>query len=192
MEKTRQEAWELLCEFTQSESLRKHALTVEAVMRHFANHHQADEEVWGMAGLLHDFDYEQFPDVNEHAKVGGRVLQERGFPGNIVHAVMAHNAATGVPRDTLLDKMVFAVDELSGLVTATALVRPSKSIHEVDAAAVRRKMKDKAFARNVSREDVMLGVQELGVDLEAHTTMVIEAMKAAAETIGLQGIAQRE
>lgn len=187
MEKTRDEAWALLCEFTESDSLRKHALTVESVMRFFARHYDADEDRWGMAGLLHDFDYEKYPDVNQHALVGGRVLQERGYPADIVHAVMAHNEATGVPRDNLLDKVVFAVDELSGLVTATALVRPSKSIFEVDAASVRKKMKDRSFARTVSREDVLKGLNELGVEFEPHTAMVIEAMKTAATIIGLEG-----
>lgn len=186
---TRDDAWAVLCEFTESDSLRKHALTVEAVLRSFARHYGADEELWGMAGLLHDFDYEKYPDIHQHATVGGRVLQERGFPAEVVHAVMAHNDATGVPRESLLDKVVFAVDELSGLVTATALVRPNKSIFEVDPAAVRRKMKDKAFARSVSREDIVKGLEELGVQFEPHTAMVIEAMKGVAAEIGLQGTA---
>ncbi len=188
MPKTRDDAWAVLCEFTASDSLRKHALTVEAVMRHFAHRYDADADVWGMAGLLHDFDYEQYPDINEHAKVGGRILTERGFPYDIIHAVMAHNEATGVLRDSLLDKMVFAVDELSGLVTATALVRPTKSIHDVDAAAVRRKLKDKAFARSVSREDIAKGLAEITADFDSHTAMVIEAMRAVAPTIGLDGV----
>ncbi len=188
MSKTRDEAWTVLCEFTASDSLRKHALTVEAVMRHFARQCDADEDAWGMAGLLHDFDYEQYPDINQHATVGGRILTERGFPYDIIHAVMAHNEATGVPRDTLLDKMVFAVDELSGLVTATALVRPTKSIHDVDASAVRRKLKDKAFARSVSREDIAKGLAEIGADFDAHTATVIAAMRAVAPAIGLEGV----
>lgn len=188
MNYTREDAWAVLCEYTQTDSLRKHALTVEAVMRYFARHHGADQELWGMAGLLHDFDYEQYPDITQHALVGGRILTERGYPAEVVQAVMAHNEMTGVRRENLLDKVVFAVDELSGLVTATALVRPSKSIFEVDAASVRRKMKDKGFARTVSRDDIFKGVEELGVEFDAHTTMVIEAMCAAAPDIGLQGL----
>ena len=188
MEKTRDDAWVVLCEFTASDSLRKHALTVEAVMRHFAAYHQASQDVWGMAGLLHDFDYERYPDINQHAVVGGRILTERGFPAEVVHAVMSHNEATGVHRESLLDKVLFAVDELSGLVTATALVRPSKSIFEVDAAAVRRKLKDKAFARTVSRDDVQKGIEELGVAFDEHTAMIIVAMQAVAPAIGLQGV----
>jgi predicted hydrolase (HD superfamily) len=143
-----------------------------------------------MAGLLHDFDYERYPDINQHAVVGGRILTERGFPAEVVHAVMSHNEATGVRRESLLDKVLFAVDELSGLVTATALVRPSKSIFEVDAAAVRRKLKDKAFARTVSRDDVQKGIEELGVAFDEHTAMIIAAMQAVAPAIGLQGVAE--
>lgn len=185
--KTRDDAWAVLTEFTQSDSLLKHALSVEAAVKAYAHKYRQDELLWGMAGMLHDFDYERYPDINEHATVGGRVLTERGFPANVVHAVMAHNEATGVPRDAQLDKVVFAVDELSGLITATALVRPSKSIFEVDAASVRKKMKDKAFARNVSRDDILKGIAELGVSFEEHVTFVIEAMQAVAPVIGLQG-----
>ncbi len=187
--KTRDDAWQLFTEFTQNESLVKHGLTVENVMRAFARRYSEDQEMWGMAGMLHDFDYERYPDVNEHATVGGRVLRERGWPEPLVRAVMSHNEATGVPREQLMDKVLFAVDELSGLVTATALVRPSKSIHEVDAGSVKRKMKDKAFARNVSRADILKGLEDLGADMDEHFTFVIQAMQEAAPLIGLQGTA---
>jgi len=140
-----------------------------------------------MAGMLHDFDYERYPDVNEHAVVGGRVLRERGWPEPLVRAVMSHNEATGVPRAALVDKTLFAVDELTGLITATALVRPNRSIHEVDAAAVKKKMKDKAFARNVNRADILKGVEELNVDIDEHFTFVIQAMQRAAPVLGLEG-----
>jgi len=187
--KTRDDAWQLFTEFTQNESLVKHGLTVENVMRAFARRYSEDQEMWGMAGMLHDFDYERYPDVNKHATVGGGVLRERGWPEPLVRAVMSHNEATGVPREQLMDKVLFAVDELSGLVTATALVRPNKSIHEVDAASVKRKMKDKAFARGVSREDILKGLEDLGADMDEHFTFVIQAMREAAPIIGLQGTA---
>ena len=185
--KSREDAWSVFTEFTKSDSLTKHGLAVEAVMKAFAQRHAENEDEWGMVGMLHDFDYEQFPDINEHATAGGRVLTERGFPESVVHAVMSHNEATGVPRIHLLDKVLFSVDELTGLVTATALVRPTKSLYDVDAAAVKRKMKDKAFARAVSREDILRGIQDLGSDLDEHFTFVIQAMQAAAPTLGLAG-----
>ncbi len=185
--KSRDDAWQVFTEFTKSDSLVKHGLAVEAIMKAFARRYGEDEEQWGMAGMLHDFDYEQYPEPSEHATVGGRVLRERGFPEEIVIAVMSHNAATGVPRERLVDKVLFAVDELSGLVTATALVRPNKSIYEVDAAAVKRKMKDKAFARSVSREDILKGLDDLGADMDEHFTFVIKAMQEAAPLLGLEG-----
>ena len=185
--KTRQDAWQLFTEFTKNEGLVKHGLTVEAVMSAFARRYSEDDAMWGMAGMLHDFDYELYPDVQQHATVGGRVLRERGWPEPLVRAVMSHNEATGVPRTELMDKVLFAVDELSGLVTATALVRPNKSIHEVDAGAVKRKMKDKAFARNVSRADILTGLEELGAGMDEHFTFVIQAMQQVAPVIGLQG-----
>lgn len=185
--KTRVDAWQLFTEFTQNEGLVKHGLAVEAVMRAGADRYSEDPEMWGMAGMLHDFDYERYPGVNEHATVGGRVLRERGWPEPLVRAVMSHNEATGVPRTALLDKALFAVDELTGLVTATALVRPNKSIYEVDAGAVKKKMKDKAFARNVSRVDILKGVEELNVDIDEHFTFVIQAMQRAAPVLGLEG-----
>lgn len=187
LSKTREDAWQLLNEFTRSESLVKHGQAVEAAMRAYARSYGEDEELWGMAGLLHDFDYEQFPQVDRHGKEGARILAERGFPEAVVYAVLSHNDATGAPRTHLLDRALFAVDELTGIITATALVRPSKSIHDVDARSVVRKMKDKAFARSVSREDIQKGVQELNADMEAHFTFVIGAMQGIAAELGLEG-----
>jgi putative nucleotidyltransferase with HDIG domain len=183
----REAAWELLCEFTQSESLRKHGLAVEAVMRYFARKAGEDEEVWGIAGLLHDFDFEQNPTLDTHAFAGARILRERGWPEMIARAVESHGDHTGVARESLMEKTLFAVDELSGFATAVALVKPGKSIFEVDAPSVRRKMKDKAFARNVSRDDIVNGAAQLGVDLDPHITEVVEAMKGAAGPLGLEG-----
>lgn len=185
--KSRDDAWNILSEFTKTEQLLKHGLTVEAAMRAYARRYGENEDAWGIAGMLHDFDFEQYPDINQHAIVGARILEERGFPAEIVYAVKAHNDASGAPRIHLLDKVVFAVDELTGLITATALVRPTKSIFEVDAPSVRRKMKDKAFARNVSRDDILRGAADLGVDLDEHITFVIRAMQEQADALGLRG-----
>ena len=183
----RNDAWELLCEFTKTESLRKHGLAVEAAMRHFARKHGDDEEKWAVVGLLHDFDYEAHPTMEEHPFVGARILRERGWPEEIARAVLSHADYSGVTRDSLLEKTLFAVDELTGLITAVALVRPNKSIAEVEASSVRKKMKDKAFARSVNRDDIVKGAQELGVELDAHIAEVIEAMKPAAKDLGLAG-----
>lgn len=161
-------------------------------MRAYARKLGADEELWGLTGLLHDFDYEQFPNealspVDEHPSAGVRILREKGYPEEMLQAILGHAVYTGVPRETALARALFAVDELSGLITATALVRPSKSVLEVEARSVRKKMKDKAFARGVSREDVLLGAEELGVDLDEHIAFVIQAMQAEAEALGLLG-----
>ena len=169
-------------------------LAVEAAMRAYARHFGEDEERWGLAGLVHDFDYERFPNdahspTDEHPAEGVRILRARGWPEDILEAILGHATYSGVPRTSLMAKTLFAVDELTGLVTATALVRPSRSVHEVDARAVRKKMKDKAFARGVNREDVMLGAQELGVDLDEHVQFVVDAMRANADAIGLAGAA---
>jgi len=185
----RAEAWDLLCEFTESDSLRKHALAVEAAMRHFAQQHGEDAEMWGTAGLLHDFDYEQHPTLEEHPFVGATILRERGWPEEIARAVLSHGDHTGVSRDSLMEKTLFAVDELTGLVTAVALVRPSKSIFDVEPSSVRKKMKDKAFARSVNRQDIVKGADELGVDLNAHIGEVIKAMQFVADELGLRGTA---
>jgi putative nucleotidyltransferase with HDIG domain len=190
---SRADALALVHEYTASDSLRKHMLTVEAVMRAYAEHFGEDPERWGLAGLIHDFDYERFPNAahsptDEHPSSGVRILRERGWPEDILQAILGHAACCNVPRETLMARTLFAVDELSGLVTATALVKPSKSVHDVEAASVKKKMKDKGFARGVSREDVLLGVQELGVELEPHIQFVIDAMRGAADTIGLAGV----
>jgi len=189
---TREEAWSLLCEFTQSESLRKHMLAVEACVRAYARKNGADEETWGLAALLHDFDYERWPNNDhaadrEHPAEGAKILRERGYPEEIIRAILSHADYTGVTRDTPLEKTLFACDELAGFITATALVKPNKSLAEVDAKSVRKKMKDKAFARNVSRDDITRGAAELGVELEEHIAFCIEAMKAIAKELGLAG-----
>ena len=191
---TRDEALALVHEYTQSESLRKHMLAVETAMRAYARRFGEDEERWGLTGLVHDFDYERFPNdahspTDEHPAEGVRILRARGWPEDILEAILGHAQYSGVPRTSQMAKALFAVDELTGLVTATALVRPSRSVHEVDARAVRKKMKDKAFARGVSREDVVLGAQELGVDLDEHVQFVVDAMRANADAIGLAGTA---
>jgi putative nucleotidyltransferase with HDIG domain len=189
---SRDDALALVEEFTASESLRKHMLSVETAMRAYAEHFGEDAERWGLTGLVHDFDYERFPNAahsptEEHPAHGVRILRERGFPEDILQAILGHATYSGVPRETRMAKALFAVDELTGLITATALVRPSRSVHEVEARSVRKKMKDKAFARGVSREDVIQGAQELGVDLDEHIGFVIAAMQRNAESLGLAG-----
>ncbi len=183
----RQAAWELLCEYTKGEGLRKHGLAVEAVMRHFARKHGEDEETWGIVGLLHDIDYEQHPTEEQHPSEGAKILRERGYPEEVVRAILGHADYTGVPRDTLMAKVLYAVDELTGFITAVALVRPNKSIHEVEPPSVRKKMKDKAFARSVNRDDIAKGTEELGVDLNEHIVEVTAAMRAVAGELGLAG-----
>ncbi|MEX2178995.1 MAG: HD domain-containing protein [Gemmatimonadaceae bacterium] len=188
----REEALALQHEFTASDSLRKHMLAVEAAMRAYAAKFGEDPERWGLAGLMHDFDYERFPNADHspqegHPAEGVRVLRARGWPEDILQTILGHATYSGVPRETTMAKALFAVDELCGLVTATALVRPSRSVNEVDARAVRKKMKDKAFARGVNREDVLLGARELGVELDAHIDFVVLAMRGVADALGLQG-----
>jgi putative nucleotidyltransferase with HDIG domain len=185
----RAEAWDLLCEFTKSDSLRKHALAVEAAMRHFARQHGEDEEKWGIVGLLHDFDYEQHPTLDEHPFVGAAILRERGWPEDVARAVLCHGDHTGIIRESPMEKTLFAVDELTGLITAVALVRPSKSIFDVEPSSVRKKMKDKAFARSVNRDDIIKGAAELDVDLNTHIGEVIKAMQSVAVELGLRGTA---
>jgi predicted hydrolase (HD superfamily) len=189
---TRDSALALLHEYTASESLRKHMLGVEAAMRAYAEKDGEDVERWGLAGLIHDFDYERFPNAahsptEEHPAEGVRILRAKGWPEDILEAILGHAQYSGVPRVTPMAKTLFAVDELTGLITATALVRPSRSVHEVDARSVRKKMKDKAFARGVSRDDVIEGAADLGVDLDAHITFVIAAMQRSADALGLAG-----
>lgn len=190
----RSSALALVHEWTQSESLRRHMLSVEVAMRAYARAFGEDEERWGLAGLLHDFDYERHPNAGrsaseEHPALGVRHLRALGVDDEVCEAILGHATYTGVPRVTRMAKTLFAVDELTGLVTATALVKPSKSVHDVDAAGVRKRMKDKAFARGVSREDVILGAAELGVDLDAHIAFVVRAMQEEADALGLAGAA---
>jgi putative nucleotidyltransferase with HDIG domain len=179
-------------QYTASESLRKHMLAVEAAMRAYAAKFGEDEERWGIAGLIHDFDYERFPNnahspTEEHPSEGVRILRAKGYPEDILQAILGHAHYTNTPRESRMAKTLFAVDELTGLITATALVRPTKSVHEVEAKSVRKKMKDKAFARGVSREDVIKGAEELGVDLDEHINFVIAAMQARSADLGLSG-----
>ena len=185
---SRDAALALLHEHTEGPGLRKHAYAVEAAMRAYARKQGADEELWGVTGLLHDFDYEKHPSREEHPFVGCRILEERGYPKEMIQAILGHAAYSGTPRETPMARALFAVDELTGLVTATALVRPSKSLHEVDARSVRKKMKDKAFARGVNRDDVINGAQELGVDLDEHIAFVIGSMQARSADLGLSGV----
>ncbi len=183
----RARAWGLLTEYTQSESLRKHALAVEACMRAYARKNGADEDLWAMVGLLHDFDYEKYPTVAEHPYKGSEILKERGYSEEIRRAILSHAEYTGVPRITPMEKTLFACDELAGFITACALVKPGKSLAEVEAKSVRKKMKDKAFARSVNREDIVNGAAALGVGLEEHIAFCIEAMKEIAAELGLDG-----
>jgi putative nucleotidyltransferase with HDIG domain len=183
----RESAWSLLCEYTLSENLRKHMLAVEACMRAYARKFGGDEEQWGITGLLHDFDYEKYPTPQEHPFVGNKVLKERGYSEEVRRAILSHADYSGVKRESQMEKALFACDELAGFITATALVKPGKSLAEVDARSVRKKMKDKAFARSVSRDDIISGAAELGVDLDQHITFCIEAMKEVAGELGLAG-----
>jgi putative nucleotidyltransferase with HDIG domain len=188
----RDETLALVEEYTASESLRKHMLAVETVMRAYAEHFGEDPERWGTVGLVHDFDYERFPNdarsaTQEHPSEGVRILRARGYPEDVLEAILGHATYTGTARVSRMAQALFAVDELTGLVTATALVKPSRSVHDVDARSVRKKMKDKAFARGVNRDDVIQGASELGVDLDEHIAFVVAAMQRNAEAIGLQG-----
>jgi putative nucleotidyltransferase with HDIG domain len=191
---SRDEALAIVHEYTQSDSLRKHMLSVEAAMRAYAARFGEDPDRWGITGLVHDFDYERFPNeahspVDEHPAEGVRILRSRGFPEDMLEAILGHANYSGVPRVTPMAKTLYAVDELTGLITATALVRPSRSVMEVEARSVRKKMKDKAFARGVNREDVTTGAADLGVDLDEHIDFVIRAMQRVAPSLGLAGTA---
>jgi predicted hydrolase (HD superfamily) len=198
---SREAAWKLLTEFTQSESLRKHALAVEACMKacsgRFAGSSASqarelgisEEELWAVVGLIHDFDYEKYPSLEDHPYKGNGILEERGWPEVIRRAIMSHAEYTGVTRDTPMEKALFACDELAGFITAVALIKPSKSLAEVDVKSVRKRMKDKAFARKVNREDIVTGAAALGVDLDEHIGFCIEAMKPIAAGLGLDGSA---
>ncbi len=189
---TREAAWNLVCEFTQSESLRKHMLAVETCVRAYARKTSADEEVWGLAALLHDFDYERWPNADhapdrEHPAEGAKILRERGYSDEIIRAILSHADYCNVPRQSPLEKTLFACDELAGFLTACTYVRPSKSILDLEASSVKKRMKDKAFARGVSREDVVKGAAELGVPLDEHITFCIHALRANADALNLRG-----
>ena len=189
---TREDAWNLVCEFTQSESLRKHMLAVETCVRAYARKNGADEETWGLAALLHDFDYERWPNAGhapdrEHPAEGAKILRERGYSEEIIRAILSHADYCNTPRQTPLEHTLFACDELAGFLTACSYVRPSKSILDLEASSVKKRMKDKAFARGVSREDMMKGAEELGVPLEEHITFCIAAMRENADALALRG-----
>ena len=188
----RADALALLHEYTASDSLRKHMLAVEAAMRAYAAKWSEDADRWGLAGLMHDFDYEKWPNAShaadaEHPAEGVRLLRSRGYPEDVLQAILGHATYTGVKRETHMAKALFAVDELTGLITAAALVRPSRSVLDLEAGSVKKKMKDKAFARGVSREDVTTGAEEIGVPLDDHITFVIGAMRGVAPSLGLAG-----
>ncbi|MCA1817523.1 MAG: HDIG domain-containing protein [Acidobacteria bacterium] len=195
MTPTREEAWELLCEYTKGDSLRRHALAVEAAMRAAAARYgggDADADEWGMAGMLHDFDYEMFPTMEEHPFKGNEIMRGRGYPEQIRRAIMGHATYTNVPRDTPMAKALFATDELCGFLVACALVRPDKSLDNLEVKSVKKKLKDKAFARSVNREDIYQGVEELGVPLEEHIQFVIDALRPVQGEIGLNRAAGAE
>ncbi len=200
----REAAWGLLTEFTQSESLRKHALAVEACMRACSHKFTAgsgssgasalglsEEDLWGIVGLVHDFDYEKYPSLEDHPYRGNEILKERGWPEVITRAIMSHAEYSGVTRDTPMEKALFACDELAGFITAVALIKPGKSLAEVDAKSVRKRMKDKAFARKVNREDIVNGAAALGVDLDEHIAFCIAALQVIADKLGLDGSAAK-
>jgi putative nucleotidyltransferase with HDIG domain len=180
----RNAAWNLLCEYTKNENLRKHMLAVEACMRAYAKKLGEDEETWGVVGLIHDFDYEMYPNAPDHPLKGSEILKEKGLPENLRRAILGHAEYSGVPRDTPMARALFASDELAGFITACSLVRPDR-IMSLEAKSVRKRMKDKAFARSVSREDIIKGAEELGISLDEHIAFCIEAMRAIAPTLGL-------
>jgi len=184
----REEAWELLCEYTKGDSLRKHAVAVETAMRACAARYggpEADRDEWGLVGLLHDFDYEMFPSADQHPFTGANILCGRGYSERFIKAIMGHATYTGVPRDTDMAKALFATDELCGFLVACALVRPTRSLDDLEVKSVKKKLKDKAFARSVNRDDIYQGAQELGVELDEHIRFVIEALKPVQKEIGL-------
>jgi len=183
----RDAAWELLCEFTLGESLRKHARAVEHAMRVYARKYGEDEEKWGLAGMLHDFDYERYPD-ERHPALGSEVLRARGYPEEIVRAILSHADYTGVKRESLMEHALFATDELCGFLTACALVRPDKSFDTLEVASVKKRMKDKAFARTVKRQDLSQGAEELGVSFDEHCAFVIGALREIQEELGLRAV----
>lgn len=187
MELTRENAWALLTEFTKSESLLKHALAVEAAVRGYARRFGEDEEVWGFVALVHDFDYERYPDAENHPYRGVEILRARGVPEFVTRAILSHADYTGVARQTRLEHTLYACDEMAGFVIAAALVRPSRSVLDLEPASVRKRMKDKAFARGVRREDLVRGAEELGLPLDEHIANVIAALRERADELGLRG-----
>ena len=187
----RNEAWELLCEYTKGDSLRKHALAVEAAMRACSERYGAaedDQDEWGLVGLLHDFDYEMFPTADQHPYTGANILCGRGYSERFIRAIMGHATYTGVPRDTAMARALFATDELCGFLVACALVRPSKSLDDLEVSSVKKKLKDKAFARSVNRDDIRQGLEELGVDADEHIRFVIDALRPVQTEIGLNHV----
>lgn len=188
----RNDAWELLCEYTKGESLRKHALAVEAAMRACAKRYgsaEDDEDEWGLVGLLHDFDYEMFPTADQHPYTGANILCGRGYSERFIRAIMGHATYTGVPRDTAMARALFATDELCGFLVACALVRPNKSLDDLEVSSVKKKLKDKAFARSVNRDDIRRGIAELGVDIDEHIRFVIDSLRPLQAQIGLNSLA---
>ena len=190
--RSRNDAWALLCEYTQNENLRKHALAVEACVRAYARKSGADEALWSLTALLHDFDYERWPNdahsaTEEHPAGGSAILRERGYPEEMIRAIVSHADYCNVPRQSALEHTLFACDELAGFLTACALIKPSKSIFEVEPDSVKRKLKDKAFARGVNRDDVRKGAEELRIPLEEHIAFCIAAMRQVADALGLRG-----
>lgn len=184
---SRDEAWDLLCEYTESDALRKHARAVEQVMRTFAKSRGEDEELFGIIGMLHDFDYEKYPSMEEHPMVGSKILAQRGYPEEVRTAILGHAPYLHVPRESLAAKALFAFDELTGFVFAVTFVRPSKSIHEVKPKSVKKKLKQAKFAASVNRDDIELGIVELQVDRDEHIQFVIDALKEIDTEIGLRG-----
>jgi len=181
---TREQAFQLLNEYTKKEALINHALSVEAAMRSYAAHYNEDVEAWGIVGLLHDFDYEMYPTLEDHPFRGAEIMREKGYPEEWITAILGHGQHTGVARETKMAKTLFAVDELCGLITAVTYVRPSKKLEDVKVKSVKKKLKDKRFAASVSREDIQQGVEELGLDMDEHIAFTIKAMQGIAETIG--------
>jgi len=187
----RNDAWELLCEYTKGDSLRKHALAVEGAMRACSKRYgteEDDEDEWGLVGLLHDFDYEMFPTADQHPYTGANILCGRGYSERFIRAIMGHATYTGVPRDTAMARALFATDELCGFLVACALVRPSKSLDDLEVSSVKKKLKDKAFARSVNRDDIRQGLEELGVDADEHIRFVIDALRPVQTEIGLNHV----
>jgi predicted hydrolase (HD superfamily) len=184
---SRDAAWSLLTEWTKSESLRKHMLAVEAAVRGYARKFGANEDEWGIVGLLHDFDYERYPTLDNHPFRGCEELQRRGYPEWVTRAILSHAQYSGVPRESPLEKSLFACDEMAGFVTAASLVRPSKSVLDLESSSVIKRMKDKAFAKGVSRDDLRQGAEELGLPLDEHVTNVITFLRERADSLGLRG-----